>query len=125
MSDKNKCRAEVVASASVKVQTPFITFNSEAGFRKVVYNSTGVYTLELEHGIDPERMVVQVTQGGASMGDSMGAINASILDAKHIQVNSFNGAAGGGPADANFWITVSKISREHHCDDRDDRRDRR
>lgn len=107
MSDKNKCRAELIAAASVKVSTPFAAFNSNAGFEKVVYNSLGVYTLELEHGTDPDRLVVEVTQNNTQMGD----IVATVTDGRHIQVSSFSGAAGGGPGDSSFYITVHKVGR--------------
>ena len=107
MSDKKKCRAELIAAASVKVSTPSITFNSEVGFEDVLYNSLGVYTLELEHGQDPDRLVVEVTQNNTQMGD----IVATVVDGRHIQVSSFNGAAGGGPGDSSFYITVHKIER--------------
>ena len=105
MSDKKKRHAELIATASVNVSTPTIAFNAESGFKKVLYNSLGVYTLELEHGQDPDRLVVEVTQNNTQMGD----IVATVVDGRHIQVSSFNGAAGGGPGDSSFYITVHKI----------------
>jgi hypothetical protein len=98
MSDK----AKVIAAASVQVSTPFIAFNSETGFKSAVYNSQGVYTLELEHGHNTDKLVVQVTPNSTQAN----IIVASTPDGKHVQVNNVN---GNNTADTSFYITVSLI----------------
>jgi hypothetical protein len=101
MSDK----AKLIASASVQVSTPFISFNSKTGFKNAVYNAQGVYTLELEHHHDTKKLVVQVTPNNTQLD----SIVASTPDGKHVQVNNFNGGSGGGAADSSFYINVYRI----------------
>ena len=101
MSDK----VEMVAAAQIKdfLGPPAgIEFNSHFGFETASRSSAGVYVLELEHKHSPKKLVVNVTRNTAISGD----IEASVLDEKHIQINSFEETVA---TDAPFFITVYRV----------------
>lgn len=100
MSDK----VELVAAAQVNVASGppgSVTFNSKFGFESASYTSLGVYNLKLEHEHDAKKLVVQVTRNNTSPGE----IAASVLDDRHIQVNSSHGEA----LDSSFFISVLRV----------------
>ena len=102
MSDK----VELIAAAQVNVVTGppgAVTFNSKFGFESASYTSLGVYNLELEHEHGTDKLVVGVTRNNTAFG----AIEASVLDKKHIQVNNFQ--ENDIEADSSFFITVHRV----------------
>jgi hypothetical protein len=93
MSDK----IELIASASVKVLAPSISFLAKAGFKSVLYKGVGSYLLEFDDHQDKDDLVVQVTLNNTTIGSVIG----SLPDAKHVQVNS--------SLDSSFFVSVYRI----------------
>jgi hypothetical protein len=100
MSDK----VELIAAAQATVSGGSIAFTSRYGLKSSpTYMSVGVYKLELEHGHDTSKMVINPSLNSLAAGQ----ISASPLDEKHIQINVFN--AGGTAADSSFFVSVLRV----------------
>jgi hypothetical protein len=104
MSDK----AELIAAAQINAFTgppPGIEFNSNKGFETASRSSAGEYVLELEHKHSTKKLVVNVTLNTTVLGN----IVATVLDEKHIQINTFLDDDGIRAADSPFFITVHRV----------------
>jgi hypothetical protein len=102
MSDK----VELIAAAQINafVGPPSgIEFNSNFGFKTATRSSDGVYVLELDHEHGVDKLVVSATRNSVLSGK----IAASVLDRKHIQVNTFN--TSDVATDSPFFISVQRV----------------
>ena len=90
-------KTELIASASVKVVAPSISFLAKDGFKDVLYTGVGAYTLELDDHHDKNELLVQVTLNNTTLGE----VITSLPDGKHVQVNS--------SLDSSFFVNVYRI----------------
>ncbi len=96
---------ELVAAAQINAflgPPAGIEFNSRFGFETATRSSAGAYVLELEHKHGVKKLVVNVTRDTTVSG----TIGATVLDEKHIQINSFVGDVA---TDTPFSITVHRV----------------
>jgi hypothetical protein len=101
MSDKT----ELVAAAQINAflgPPSGIEFNSNFGFETATRSGPGAYVLEMEHKHGVKKLVVSVSRSSTASG----TIGASVLDEKHIQINSFEADVA---TDSPFFITVERV----------------
>jgi hypothetical protein len=97
---------EQIAAAQVNAfggDTPGIEFNSNDGFETASRSSAGVYVLELDHEHGVEKLVISALRNSAAAG----SIGATIIDRKHVQVSTFDGA--GSPVDVGFYVSILRV----------------